>query len=399
MSNASTRNGLRIAVLGYVVRGPLGGLVWHHLQYVTGLLALGHEVFFVEDSDDYPSCYDPARGVVDGDPSYGLRFAADVFEWAGVGARWAYYDSARREWLGAGAGRARSFCETADLVLNLSGVNPLRPWLDRVPARALVDTDPVFTQIRHLSDPAAMELALGHTAFFTYGENVGRPGCSTPDDGLPWVPTRQPVVLDAWEVTPGPSEGRFTTVMQWDSYAAGTIGGRTFGMKSASFEPYLDLPSATGEALELAVGSASAPRALLRRHGWRVRNPLVPTRTARSYQRYLRASKGEFSVAKHGYAVSRCGWFSERTAAYLASGRPAVVQDTGFSERLECGLGVLAFATPDEAAAALDDVSAAYTQHCAAARDVAHAYFDARIVLPVLVESAMTSTRTTGATS
>jgi hypothetical protein len=387
---------LRIAVLGYIVRGPLGGLVWHHLQYVTGLAALGHDVLFVEDSDDYPSCYDPSRHVVDCDPSFGLRFAANVFERAGMSDLWAYHDAHNvpaGHWLGPAAGRARSFCESADLVLNLSGVNPLRDWVAGVPARALVDTDPAFTQLRHLSDPEARARALGHTAFFTFGENFGRPGCSIPDDGLPWMPTRQPVTLAAWEVTSGPESGPFTTVMQWDSYPPREHEGRRFGMKSESFVRFLDLPSRCHETFELALGSENAPRELLREHGWRVRDPLVLVKDAQSYQEYIRASKGELSVAKHGYVASRSGWFSERSAAYLVSGRPVAVQDTGFTDWLETGRGVLPFSTLDEAVDAVGRISADYARHARAAREIAVERFDSARVLPALIERALAPAR------
>ena len=377
---------LRIAVLGYIVRGPLGGLVWHHLQYVTGLRALGHDVLFVEDSDDYPSCYDPSRHVVDADPSYGLRFAAEAFERAGVGALWAFHDAHTGRWLGPAAGRARGFCESADLVLNLSGVNPLRDWVAGAPARALVDTDPAFTQIRHLSDQAMRERALGHTAFFTFGENFGRSGCSIPDDGLPWMPTRQPITLDAWEVTAGPESGPFTTVMQWDSYAAREHGGRRFGMKSESFAEFLGLPALCPETFELALGTAAAPRDLLSARGWRLRDPLALARDGPGYQRYIRSSKGEFSVAKHGYVISRSGWFSERSAAYLASGRPVAVQDTGFTDWMAAGLGVVPFSTREEAAGAVARISGDYARHCRAAREIAADCFDAAKVLPALLE-------------
>lgn len=382
-------------MLGYVIRGPLGGLAWHHLQYVLGLRRLGHDVLFLEDSDDYPGCYDPSRDAVDADPTYGLAFAAHAFERLGLGEAWAYHDAhtvARAQrWRGPAAGRAESFCSTADLLLDLSGVNPLREWALAVPARALVDTDPAFTQVRHLTDPAARERAALHTSFFTFGENVGQPGCTIPDDGFHWEPTRQPIVLEAWtEIPPAPA-APFTTVMQWDSYRAVSFGGRSFGMKSASFEPYLDLPSRTSERLELAVGSASAPRALLERHGWAVRDPLPPTRDPWTYQRYLAASKGEFGVAKEGYVSSGSGWFSERTAGYLASGRPAVVQDTGFTRWLGAERGVLPFASPEQALDALARVSRDYALHCAAARALAAEFFDARVVLPALVERALAS--------
>jgi hypothetical protein len=364
---------LRIVVLGYVVRGPIGGMAWHHLQYVLGLIRLGHDAWFVEDSDDYPGCYDPARHVVDTDPSYGLAFAADAFERLGIRERWAYHDAHGGGWMGPAASRALEVCRSADLVLNLSGVNPLRPWLAEVPRRALVDTDPVFTQLRHLYDAGARAGAALHTHF-------------VPDDGFPWRPTRQPIVLDAWPVTPGRPEGRFTTVMQWDSYPAREHAGRRYGMKSESFAPYLDLPARTGRRFEIALGSESAPRDRLRGHGWALRDPLSVTRDPWTYQRYLRGSKAEFSVAKHGYVAARSGWFSERTAAYLASGRPALVQDTGFSAWLPTGAGLLAFSSPDEAAAGVEEIDGRYAFHCRAAREAAERCFGSGAVLTELLE-------------
>src|SRR5439155_10118990 len=176
MGTATSR--LRIVVLGYIVRGPLGGMVWSNLQYLQGLARLGHDVYFVEDSNDYPSCYDPARDVVDADPSYGLAFAGRTLERIGLHERWTYWDAHTARWLGPCAARAGEICATADLLLNLCGVNPLRPWLEAIPVRAFVDEDPAFTQIRHLTDPAARELAARHTAFFSFGENVGRSGCA-----------------------------------------------------------------------------------------------------------------------------------------------------------------------------------------------------------------------------
>jgi hypothetical protein len=376
---------LRVVVLGYIVRGPLGGLAWHHLQYVMGLARLGHDVYFAEDSDDYEGCYDPSRGVMDADPAYGLAFIDRVFRRLGLGERWAYHDAHAGRRHGPAACFLEELGRTADLLLNVSGMNPLREWSRKVPCRALIDTDPVFTQVRHLTDAPARAAAARHTAFFTFAENFGRPGCTVPADGFAWQPTRQPVVLDAWPVTPGPEAGRFTTVMQWDSYAAREHGGRHYGMKSESFRPYLDVPRSAPGRFELALGSVGAPRELLRAHGWQVSDPLVVTRDPWTYQEYLRNSRAEFGVAKHGYVVTRSGWFSERSAAYLASGRPVVVQDTGFSAWLPTGSGVLAFREPEEALAAIDSVNCDYETHCRAARALAEEYFDAGTVLPRLL--------------
>jgi hypothetical protein len=237
----------------------------------------------------------------------------------GLQDRWAYYDAPTARWLGPAAQRIGSTLPDIDLLLNVSGVNPLRPWLEDAPRRVLIDTDPAFTQVRHLTESEALSQARKHTAFFSFGENFGRPGCSIPDDGLPWRPTRQPVVLDAWPVTPGAEDGLLTTVLQWDSYPPRTFGGRSFDMKSRSFEAYLDLPQRGGPHFELAVGSPTAPRALLRQRGWKVRDAVEVTRDPWIYQAYLGQSKGEFSVAKHGYVATWCGWFSERSGKTRAS--------------------------------------------------------------------------------
>jgi len=384
----SASDRLTIVVLGYIVRGPLGGLVWHHLQYVMGLANLGHDVYFVEDSgESLWCCYDADRHVSDTDPSYGLRFADAAFRMAGVPDRWAYYDAHRDRWHGPAGDRLLAICERADLLIDVSGVNTMRPWFRQIPNRALIDTDPAFTQLRHLSEPAARAEAACHTSFFSFAENIGG-DARLPADGFPWVPTRQPVVLDAWRVSPGPSDGPFTTVMQWDSYPPREHEGQLYGMKSDSFAPFLELPAAAGPRFEVAVGGDKA-HGILSPHGWRVRNPLTLIRDAAAYQEYIRQSKAEFTVAKHGYVVARSGWFSERSAAYLASGRPVLAQDTGFSAWLPTGAGLHAFTTVEEVQTAIGIVDAHYENECRVARAIATEFFDANRVLPSLVERAM----------
>ena len=380
--------------MGYIVRCPVGGMAWHHLQYVLGLSAMGHDVLFLEDSGDDPwACYDPQRGITDRDPSYGLQFARDTFNRLGLADRWAYYDALASCWHGPAAESIIDFCSTADLVLNLSGANPLRDWVSNIPVRVYVDTDPVFTQLRHVSDPTRLERAKQHTAFFSFGGNFARADHLIPDDGLPWQPTRQPVVLDAWPVLSAPDTGAFTTVMQWDKTLQNvprSLNGVSYGRKSDSFEAYKDLPQRTNAIMEIALGGGAAPRKELRREGWSLVNPLEITRTPWTYQEYIQKSKGEFSVAKHGYVVTRSGWFSERSAAYLASGRPVVVEETGFSNWLERTGGVLSFANLEEAVAALEEVSAHYGFHCRQARAIVEEYFDSREVLSLLLKDAFT---------
>jgi hypothetical protein len=377
---------LRIVVLGYVVRGPLGGMIWSNLQFLMGLASLGHDVWFVEDSDDYPSCYDPTRQVTDTDPTYGLDFAHAMFRHIGFAERWSYYDAHGSRWHGPAAGRIASILASADLMVNLCGMNPVRPWLRHIPVRALVDEDPAFTQIRHLVDDAARQRALDHNAFFTFAVNLGTQSCSVPDDGLPWRATRQPLVLDWIRRSPGLPLAAFTTVMQWESYPSREYAGRHFGTKSVSFQEYLRLPRRVRAALEVALGGAAAPREQLREFGWRVIDSVTPTRDLSTYQDYIACSKAEFSVAKHGYAITRSGWFSERSVAYLASGRPVVIQETGFSDWLPTGIGIVPFSSADEAVVAIDDVDSRYDLHCNAARALVEEYFDARKVLPRLIE-------------
>ena len=388
---------LRVVVLGYLVRGPLGGFASYHLQYLLGLLRLGHDVYFVEDSDDYPGCYNPHTTDTTTDPTYGLDFTARTLERVHMGERWAYHDAHSGCWRGPCADRIIDVCRSADLLLNVGGANPIRPWLTDIPARAFIDLDPVFTQVRHLTDQAARARALQHTAFFTVGENIGLQPSTIPDDGLPWRATRQPVVQDYWPNTPGPAEGRFTTVMLWDSYPSVDYRGVHYGMKSESFGPYIKLPHIAGPILELAVGNA--PHELLTSNGWRVRDSAEETRDPWSYRRYIQQSKGEFAVAKHGYVAARTGWFSDRSVAYLASGRPVLLQETGYSDWLETGSGIVSFSNPDEAAAGIEEINRRYRYHCQAAREIAYEYFEASKVLRRLIESAVNGGHLEGRTS
>jgi hypothetical protein len=385
ITDAPAQRRLQIIVLGYIIRAPLGGLAWHHLQFVAGLARLGHDVLFIEDSDDYPSCVHLECDVND-DPSEGLAFAENAFERLGIAERFAYYDAPRQEWLGPAAHIAQGFCVDAEVVLNISGVNPVRPWWRSIPIRILIDTDPAFLQVRHLQSDAARALANAHNVFFTFGEKFGDTDCSIPDDGFPWRPTRQPVLLDAWPVTPASRDQPFTTVMQWDSYESLNHQGRRYAMKSESFRQFCDLPRRCNVPLLLGIGGKSHsahtdPTA----QGWRVRNAIEFTRDPWQYQHFIQQSAGEFSVAKQGYVASNSGWFSERSANYLASGRPVVLQDTGFSDVLPTGEGLLAFTTPEEAVTCLQRVQRDLERHSCAARAIAAEYFDSSKILSDLL--------------
>jgi hypothetical protein len=387
-------DGLLIVVLGYIIRGPVGGMAWSDLHYFMGLTALGHQVYFIEDSGDSPwCCYDPSRNTTDTDPSYGLQFAKDIFAKIGLPDRWAYYDAHASRWTGPCADRVHHIFASADLMLDLGGVNALRPWLLDIPIRVLIDKDPLFTQIGHINDPKKIEQAAQHTGFFSLGENFGRAGCTIPADGLPWQPTRHPIFLDYWPALPSHPKGMLTTVMLWDSYRSVEYQGVHYGMKSDSFQAFLELPASVGPIFELAAGGPSAPRDLLASKQWRTQDPLEVACDPWLYRQYIERSKAEFTVAKRGYVVSWSGWFSERSAAYLASGRPVVTQETGFSEWLEAGIGVIPFTSLPEAVAAIEDLDCRYEDHCERAREIAVDYFDSRKILPRLIERAMSPNR------
>jgi len=390
-ASRSSMSRLRIVMLGYVVRGPVGGMTWANLHYLMGLADLGHEVYFLEDSDNYASCYDPERNVMDTDPTYGLRYAGGIFHSVGLGDRWAYYDEHTATWCGPCASRIGDICAGADLLLNRAGVNPLRPWLIEIPVRALIDVDPVFTQVRHLKSESSMAYAKQHTAFFSLAENIGQQCSTVPDDGLPWQPMRHPIFLDSWPAIPPPSSGNWTTIMQWKSYPPLTYGQQTYGMKSESFMSCIDVPERSDQVFEVVIGGAGAPVDLLTAKGWAIRKSREHSGDPWSYRRYIQQSRAELSVAKHGYVVTNSGWFSERTAAYLASGRPVVTEETGFSEWLPTGSGIFSFRSAEEAVRHVDEVEKDYDLHCRAARSVAEEYFDSRKVLPGLIESAMNS--------
>jgi hypothetical protein len=386
-------SGLRIIVMGPLIREPTGGSAWAKLSYVHGLAELGHDVYYIEDSDDYPMCYDPKNSAATTDPTYGLHFATNAFGRFGLGDRWAYYDAHAGEWKGARARDARALCKSADLILSYSGMwgNPLREWLQTVPRRAAIDGDPGFTQVRNLRDPAFRRRYESYTAFFSVGANIGKPGCTIPADGFPWEVTRPPVSLAAWPYVPGPRNGRYTTVMQWDTFPEPfKHNGLMLANKSVSFGPFSELPGRLGPIFDIAVRSRrTSPHAMLRQAGWGIADIDSISRDPWTYQAFIQRSKGEFGIAKAGYVKTRSGWFSERSTAYLATGRPVLHQDTGFSDWLPCGQGVFAFRSPEEVIDAISRIDADYDAHCRAARELAAEYFSTERVLPPLIDAAM----------
>jgi hypothetical protein len=371
----------RVVVAGYAVRFPLAGNVWAHIQYVVGLARLGHDVWFLEEAGGEGSCYDPATDSMGSDPAPGLAVVGRLMDELGLAERWAFLDSGGR-WHGLDADTVDELIAGADLFLDVGGASHF-PQMRFARRRAHVDMDPVFTQLgafgadRRLGD---------YDTLFTYGTSIGRRGCAVPTGGFDWHATYPPAVLDLWHGADEPGD-RWTTVAQWFSYGALERDGEVYGQKDIEFMRIADLPRLTEERLEIAVGE-EAPRDDLRARGWSIVDPVPISADPWRYREYVWGSRGELSVAKNAYVKTNCGWFSDRTATYLASGRPAVVQDTGLEGALARGEGLLTFTTVDEAAAALATVNADYERHSRAARALAEAHLDSDRVLTHLLEDA-----------
>jgi hypothetical protein len=370
---------VKILFAGIIARYPFGGVTWCSLMYLLGLRALGHDVFYIEDTGE--CVYDPVQNTRSTDPSYGTSYIHQALEPFGLGDRWAFvnYDGTHH---GRSAEDVRRFCADADLFLNLSGGSWF--WRDeyaRIPRTAFIDSDPAFTQLAIAkAEPWYVAFFERFTHLFTFGANIGTPASDIPVGEFTWHKTWQPITLDDWRSAVAPGD-RFTTVMTWKFESFTDVDGN----KDLEFKKFIDLPSQTKQSFELAI---NGPQKLLREHGWGTVDAMHVSRTLGDYREFIHRSKAEFGVAKHAYVANRSGWFSDRTECYLASGRPALVQDTGWTAHLPAGDGLLAFTTVEEAVAGIDRINADYDRHANHAVDIAREHFDASRVLPRLLETA-----------
>lgn len=367
---------------GYLVRFPLGGHILSQLNLIDGFLQLGYEVVFVEHYGWPQSCYDPHARTWTADPAYGIKEIERYFHRLGL-TRWSYIDEADR-YHGLGRSELRQACLESALLFSVGSTT----WVDEFRecrSRLYFDIDPGFTQFRMPEKPPlpgdAYASPYDFDFHFTIGERIGHPDCGIPTHGLRWRQMRNPVSLRLVHPRITPDAQRFTTVMNWTSYGGITYEGVRYGQKDVELMKLVDLPRRTGAILELALVGENLPTEELRAAGWQLDDALQVTRTVESYLGFIARSRGEFSVAKEAYVKTRCGWFSDRTAAYLASGKPAIVQDTGFSSSLPCGEGLFAFTRADDVAIAIEAINSDYVRHCRTARHIAEEYFDAKKVL------------------
>jgi len=381
-------------VTGLIATYPLGGVVWDYGQYALGLEELGFEVYYLEDTGLLT--YDPRKGNYGEDCSYGVDYLAQAISGLSptLRDRWHFRSSHGRSF-GIPQCDLKNILAKADLFLNVSGGTVLRDDYMVCPRKVLIDTDPGLNHFlnypvqdaficmqrgdregaRRLleSAQAAPKLAdldgwwnssmswhgthgyRAHEYFFTYAARIGGAGCALPTLGIEWSPTRPPVILDRWHREP---PGEFwTTVMTWNNFPAAIhYQGVSYGSKEVEFGKIEQLPARTRSCFEVAVAGAQAPTDRWRSLGWNVADAHARSRTAEDYRSYVQRSRGEISVAKNIYAATSSGWFSCRSACYLAAGRPVVIQDTGYSEIIPTGEGLLAFSTFEQAIRAIEVV-------------------------------------------
>src|SRR4051812_4994461 len=361
------------------------------MSWARGFRRLGFRVVFLEQILP-AACFDESEAPSCIEESANLAYFNRVTERFGLAGSCALIDGNTGA---AHGGLSRdeilALAPDAELLVNIGGHLPPPAVSGRFRRKAYIDIDPGFTQFWHAAGNAGAHLA-GHDLFFTIGEHIGTTACSIPTVGIHWRHTRQPVVLDDWPVTPATDPDRFTTVASWrGAFGPVQFGGRTFGLKVHEFRKFIELPQRVKQTVEIALdihpGDAK-DRALLETHGWQLAPPAQASADPDAFRRYVQQSGGEFSVAQGIYVETNSGWFSDRTVRYLASGKPALVQDTGFSDVLPCGKGLVPFRTFEQAIAGAAGIAANYDEHAAAARAVATSHFDSDVVLRRLLEEA-----------
>jgi hypothetical protein len=387
---------LRIIVTGLAGLYPVGGVAWDYLQYVIGFSRLGHDVYYHEDTWSWP--YHPVERQATSDGSYSAAFLADFFERYApeLGSRWHYFHLHETSF-GMSTEAFKEVARTADIFLNVSGACMFPDELGPGCMKIFLDTDPGYNQIM-LSEKFEWsenverwcENVSAHDRHFTYAENIYGKDCRVPRLDYNWKTTRMPIVTDLWRPLtqrPAPAGAPWTTVMTWNAFKGRLFyKGEEYKSKGSEFENFIGLPRHVSVPLRVAVGGMNAPLDRLSANGWQVSDGPEATLTPVDYQDFIVGSRGEFSSAKHVYVALRTGWFSCRSACYLAAGRPVIVEDTGFSGVYPVGDGILPFSTLEEAVAAVDRAEADYDLQAKKAVSVADELFDSNKVLSKMIE-------------
>lgn len=362
-----------VIVSGMVAGTPgQSGAAWAVLQYLLGLARLGHDVHLVEPVDVVTAA--------------SARYCGQVMDAVGLGNRWCL---AAQDGTTAGLSRVEltALARRADLLLNVSGMLTDEDVLANVPVRAYLDLDPGFIQLWHAVEGIDMRFA-GHTHHATIGHGIGTPESPVPDCGIDWICTHQPVVLEHWPRAERTPTYGFTTLGNWRGYGSIEHDGVFYGQKVHSVRPLIELPRRTSVPVEAAFAidpGETRDLQALQENGWRLLDAAAVGATPGSYSEFIRASTAELGIAKSGYVAARCGWFSDRSVCYLASGRPVLAQDAGFGDLLPVGEGLLSFSDLDTAVAGLETIMGNYSRHADAARALAEDVFDSDRVLTSLM--------------
>jgi hypothetical protein len=349
------------------------------LQYVLGLRELGHEVILVDPIR--PATTGPVDAPLE-DSCAGAYFER-VTRAFGIERTSALLVEGTEHTLGLSYRELLATAESADLLINMSGTLSDEALRARVPLRLYLDIDPGFSQLWQHAQGVDMRFA-GHTHHATIGMAIGAPGCTVPTCGIRWIATPQPVVLSHWPPAERVVHNAFTTVANWRAYGSIEHDSVFYGQKAHSLRRFIDLPTRARArfALALAIHTDEAPDlAALAANRWQLLDPAQVAGTPDRYRAFVRGSKAELGIAKSGYVAARCGWFSDRSICYLASGRPVVAQDTGFGAFVRTGEGLLAFESGDDAAAAIEAIERDYHRHARAARELAVEFFESGEVL------------------
>jgi hypothetical protein len=364
-----------VIVSGMIADTPnRGGATWAILQYLIGLRSLGCAVTFVEPVDE------PLR---DGRATY----CASVMNDNDLSGRWCLVRSDGTT-IGMDRSELTAAAREADVLINVSGMLTDVDVLERIDRRVYLDLDPGFVQMWH-DDGVDMRFD-SHTHFASLADNIGSQGSAIPTCGRTWIPTLPPVVLAAWSPVAETVYDSFTTVAHWRSYGSIHRGGVVYGQKAHSLRSIVDLPRRVDDRFHLALDihpDETNDLADLAANGWALIDPDQVAATPDLYRDFVRGSRAELGVAKSGYVESQSGWFSDRSACYLASGRPVIAQSTGFERRLPTGDGLFSFVDVDEIAAAVESIRGDPCGQRVAARAVAEQHLSAEIVLTRLLES------------
>jgi hypothetical protein len=369
----------RIVVGSTLVRYPLGGMSSWILSWLLGFSRLGHDVYFVEKSGWANACYDVARGIMTDDCSYGVQCTNKLLGRYGLQNNWCFIDSEGR-YHGITAGQVEKIFKSTDVFVDLEWDE----WFDEASEaglRVFVDGEPGWFQMILEHKIRSGEELPSYDYHFTMGRNIGTSASPVPTAGIHWRPLFNPVLTDIFCYEPVHSDAPFTTVMQWRAHRQLEFDGVIYGQKDVEFEKFMDLPARIEAPMEIAVSGHDVPRQRLMDAGWHVRNADQVAVDVDSYRSYIVASRGEFSVAKNVFVATNNGCFMDRGGHYLATGRPVVQQDTGFSSHLPCGEGLFAVRTVEEAIGAMEEINSSFERHSRRAREIAVEFLSAEKVL------------------